>query len=82
MGRGSFSFLSNGNATVDQIRFVNLIVDELTQTGAMEPSRLYESPYTDHAPTGPDYVFPEAQVDDIVNILREVKARATPTGAA
>ena len=75
-------FLDNGNATVDQIRFVNLIVDELTQTGAMEPSRLYESPYTDHAPTGPDYVFPDAQVDDIVSILRDVKAHAIPGGAA
>jgi hypothetical protein len=24
----------------------------------MEPARLVESPYTDHAPTGPDYFFP------------------------
>ena len=25
--------------------------------------RLYESPYTDHAPTGPDYFFPDADVE-------------------
>ena len=35
-----------------QIRFIHLIVDELTANGVMEAARLYESPYTDHAPTG------------------------------
>ena len=48
----------------------------------MEPARLYESPYTDHAPTGPDYVFPDADVDDIVDILNTVKANALPTDGA
>ena len=30
----------------------------------------------------PDYVFPDVQVDDIVSILRDVKAHAIPGGAA
>ena len=42
----------------------------------MEPARLYESPYIDHAPTGPDTVFPEADVDNIVEILNTVRANA------
>lgn len=59
-----------------------MIVDELTATGVMEPTRLFESPFTDHAPTGPDYYFPQADVDDIVEILHDVKAHAVPSGAA
>lgn len=45
----------------------------------MDPARLYESPYTDHAPTGPDASFPDSDVQGIVDILRTVKANAAPT---
>ena len=48
----------------------------------MEPARLFESPYTDHAPTGPDYFFPDADVEVIVEILHEIKDHARPTGVA
>lgn len=69
-------FLDGTRFTVNQIRFVNLIVDELTKNGVMEPGRLYESPYTDSAPTGPDYIFGDDDVDGIVDILRAVKESA------
>lgn len=52
--------------SADQVRFVNLIVDELTRNGVLDPGRLFESPYTDHAPTGPDHFFPDGDVDVIV----------------
>ena len=76
------SYLDESKFSVDQLRFVTLIVDELTAHGVMEPARLYESPYIDHAPTGPDYLFPDAEVDAIVDILRGVKATALGPGAA
>ena len=66
------TYLDGTKFTAEQIRFINLIVDELTANGVMEPARLYESPYTDHAPTGPKSVFAEADVDDIVDILLPV----------
>lgn len=75
-------YLDDGKATADQIRFIKLIIDELATNGVVEPGRLYESPYIDHAPTGPDYVFPEADVDVIVDILRGVKGHAVPTEVA
>ena len=71
-------YLDGTRFTADQIRFVNLIVDELTRNGVMEPQRLFESPYTDHAPTGPDYVFPEADVTVIVDTLRTIRKHAIP----
>ena len=76
------SYLDGSRFSADQIRFINLIITELTANGVVEPARLYESPYTDHAPTGPDDVFGDNDVDSIVGILNTVKANAAPVDAA
>jgi type I restriction enzyme R subunit len=60
----------------NQIEFLNLIVEHLTEHGAMDPSRLYESPFTDINPQGPEGVFSSDQVDALVIVLREMDARA------
>lgn len=73
-------YLDESRFSVQQIRFIDMVIDELTANGAMEPGRLFESPYTDHAPTGPDYFFP-GQVSEIVAILDDVTARATVASA-
>lgn len=76
------AYLDGTKFNADQIRFVNLIVTELTANGFMEPVRLYESPYIDHAPTGPDDVFGEAEVENIVAILNTVRDNAAPRDGA
>ena len=43
---------------------------------AMEPSRLFESPFIDHAPVRPSSFFRDAEVDDLVEILDEIRGRA------
>ena len=48
----------------------------------MEPGRLFESPYTDHAPTGPDTVFPEPDFKVIVEILGRVRRTAEVSEAS
>jgi type I restriction enzyme R subunit len=60
----------------NQIEFVNLIVNHLTEHGVMEPTRLYESPFTDLTPRGPEGVFSSAQVDELLALLDAVKATA------
>jgi hypothetical protein len=42
----------------------------------MEPERLYESPFTDINPQGPEGVFPSAKVDQTVKVLAEIRQRA------
>ena len=71
-------YLDGTRFTIDQVRFVSLIIDELTVNGVVEPSRLYESPYTDYAPQGLDSVFPDQHVDVLVEILHRVKTSAQP----
>ena len=60
----------------NQIEFINLVVQYLTENGVMEPDRLYESPFTDMSPQGPEGVFPSAKVDQMVQVLVEIKQRA------
>ena len=69
-------FLSGGTATANQVEFVNLIVDYLTENGVMDPKRLYESPFTDVNPKGPEGVFSSVQVDQLVAVLAEIRERA------
>jgi type I restriction enzyme, R subunit len=76
------AYLDGTKFNAERIHFINLIVNELTANGVVEPARLYESPYIDSAPTGPDDVFPETDVDNIVEIRNTVPANAAPEGGA
>lgn len=69
-------FLDEVEFYVNQIRFNNLLVDELTKNGIVEPSRLFESP------TGPDYFFPDARVEVLVDTLHRIKQTALPEDVA
>lgn len=69
-------FVSGTTATPNQIEFIDLVIQYLTENGVMEPERLYESPFTDINPQGPEGVFPSAKVDEMVQVLVEIRQRA------
>ncbi len=69
-------FMAGKTLTANQIEFVNLIVDHLTEHGAMKPELLYESPFTDLNPQGPEGVFNSTQIDELLELLSQVRARA------
>ena len=69
-------FISGTTATPNQIEFINLVVQHLTENGVMEPDRLYESPFTDINPLGPEGIFPSAKVDQMVKVLIDIRLKA------
>ncbi len=73
----AFSELVNDSMlTPEQIEFIELVIEELTQNGVVPPERLFEPPFTDINAQGPTAVFPMGQVTRIVKVLDEVRARA------
>ncbi len=69
-------YLNDHKFNSSQIQFINLIIDYLSQNGAIEPSKLYEAPYTDFNTSGLDGVFQDNDADRIVDILRTIRANA------
>ena len=69
-------FVVGTTTTASQLEFIDLIVEYLTENGVMEPARLYESPFTDISPQGPEAVFSIARVNEMVGLLEEIRQRA------
>jgi type I restriction enzyme, R subunit len=69
-------FLGDKTLSSNQIEFVNLIVNHLTERGVMDAALLYEPPFTGFAPQGPDGLFAPAKVNELFAVLDQVRASA------
>jgi len=69
-------FITGKTLAANQIQFINLIIDYLTQSGWMTAAQLYESPFTDFSPKGVEGVFGSEQVLQLVGILKDIRNRA------
>ena len=70
------AFLAGKTLSANQIEFVNLVVDHLTEHGVVAPERLYESPFTDLMPRGPEGLFTSTELDELIRALDAVRATA------
>ena len=50
-------FLSDRSLTPPQIRFIEMVIDQLVARGVMEASALYEPPFSNLHAGGPDELF-------------------------
>ncbi|MBV6519997.1 MAG: hypothetical protein MNPFHGCM_00101 [Gemmatimonadaceae bacterium] len=69
-------FTNGKTLTANQLEFVNLIVDHLTEYGVVETSRLYESPFTDLASQGPEALFKAVEMDELLRTLEAMRLMA------
>lgn len=74
------AFTNARTLTANQHDFLSLVVDHLTANGIMDPAQLYESPFTDLASGGPEALFADAEIDELIAVIRSVRANAQPTG--
>lgn len=75
-------FQAGRTLSADQLHFLNLVIDYLARNGTIDVASLYEPPFTNRAPHGPEGVFDDHDVDEIVTILRSVQQTASPRSAA
>ncbi|MDO9479274.1 MAG: DEAD/DEAH box helicase family protein [Hydrogenophaga sp.] len=69
-------FLQDKTLSSNQLEFLNLVVNHLTERGVVNPALLYEPPFTGYAPQGPDGLFTSAQVDQLFQTLDRIRATA------
>ena len=69
-------FMAGRTLTANQITFLDLLIDNLTAAGVVDPSRQYEAPYTRFSAQAVEGVFKDAEVTLLVQVLEEVKLSA------
>ena len=74
--RAFAKFLDDKRYSVNQIRFVEMVIDYLTEHGTVEERRVYESPFISVAPEGPDAIFVSDDVDEFFEIVKHLRNTA------
>jgi type I restriction enzyme R subunit len=75
--RAFSQFIDERQLNANQLDFVNLIIDHLTQCGWMKPEQLYSSPFTEEFSAGPNAVFTEQQtMQALVSTLSTIRKNA------
>jgi type I restriction enzyme, R subunit len=65
-------FLAGSSHTPEQIEFVNQIIDYLTEHGSIKLEALYEPPFKDIAPTGPNELFNPDDFEKLISSINSV----------
>jgi len=69
-------FLKAGNLNSDQITFIQTIIQFLTKNGTIEPSQLFETPFTDRNQNGLIGIFDDSQATKIISIVERINENA------
>ncbi len=66
-------FLDDKRYSAKQIRFVEMLIEELTNKGVVEAGRLYEQPYMGLAPEGPEDLFTTEDTDRLFDTIKQLE---------
>ena len=69
-------FLADRSLTPPQIRFIEMVIDQLTARGVIDASALYEPPFTNLHAEGPEALFSSKAevIEGVFKALREVNS--------
>ncbi|MBA2938212.1 DEAD/DEAH box helicase family protein [Paenibacillus sp. CGMCC 1.16610] len=70
------NLLSKTNLNPNQIHFINLIIEYLTKNGNLDPGKLMDEPFIHLHQEGVYGMFEEAEVDEIVQVVRYLQNNA------
>lgn len=70
-------FLQAGNLRADQMTFIQNIITYLTKNGTVEPSMLFEPPFTDMNDQGLLGIFEDGDAHKVINIIERINENAT-----
>jgi type I restriction enzyme R subunit len=73
-------FLKAGSLKADQMTFIQTIIAHLTKNGTIDPSMLFESPFTDMNDQGLMGVFDDASSHKIISIVERINENALVVG--
>ncbi len=63
-------FLDDKRYSANQIRFVEMVIDYLTDNGTIDEGRVYDSPFTSVAPQGPELLYSSSDADEFFEIVK------------
>ena len=69
-------FVTGTTLSANQIEFINLIIDYLSNFGMIDAAKLYESPFTDVTVKGPEGLFGSRQIEELLKAIESIKATA------
>ena len=69
------TFTEKHKLNADQIEFLNMAIDYLTERGVMDPRTLYESPFTDLDYMGVEGIFDSAEVVELIEIIEDFRRK-------
>ncbi len=74
-------FHAGRTLTASQLHFLKLLTTYIAKNGVIEVGARYEAPFNAVAPTGPEDIFSEDDVDRIVAAVKNIRTTAVPDAA-
>ena len=69
-------FVAGTRMTAQQLDFLQVLTNHLVENGRVDPAALFNSPYNELAPSGPDVLFGDDGVVKLFSILRSIEGHA------
>lgn len=69
-------FVAETTLTAQQLDFLQVLTNHLVENGKVNPRALFDSPYNELAPSGPDVLFGNEKIGQLISILRSIESHA------